>query len=69
MVVDRGEHGYSVGFTAIQPNSQQSAMYCGFWHLSILTSINFYSNLHYSRCSVGSESSVDGLSVTPHAHQ
>ena len=40
---------------AMQPHMQQTAMHCVFWHLSIRTSINFFSNLSNSSLSVGSD--------------
>ncbi len=38
-----GQHGHPDWSAAMQPHTQQSAMHCVFWHLSIRTSFNFLS--------------------------
>jgi len=58
-VVDRGQHGHPDWSAAVQPHTQQTAMHCVFWHLSIRTSINFLSNLSYSSSSVGSDHTIN----------
>lgn len=51
-------HWVSIGHpdcsAAMQLHTQHSMMHCVFWHLSIRTSSNFFSNLTYSSSSVGS---------------
>ena len=54
-VVDRRQRGRPDWSAAVQPHTQQSAKHCVFWHLSIRTSINFFSNLSSNSLSVGSD--------------
>ena len=49
------QHGHPDRSAATQPHTQRTAMHCVFWHLSIGTSINFFSNLSSSSSSIGSD--------------
>ena len=51
---DRGQHWQSDRSAVSHPHTQQAAMHCVFWHLSIRTSINFFCNLCNSCFSMGS---------------
>lgn len=46
LLVDRGQYGILEWSVAMQPHT-----HCVFWHLSVRTSINVFSNLSYSRMS------------------
>ena len=63
LAVDRGQRGHPDWCVAMQPHTQQTAMHCVFWHLSIRTSINFFSKLSNSR------SSEESDRFTPHVHK
>lgn len=62
LAVDTGQHGQPDQSAGMQLHTQQTGMHCPFWHLSIETSINFFSSLSYRSFSVG-------LDYTGHVHQ
>lgn len=64
LAVDRGQHGHSDWSAAMQPHTQQTAIHCVFWHLSIRACINFFNDLSYSSSSVESGHPSERASIS-----